>query len=240
MIFFIQSDGFKLYNLNFGNNKLNITKEWQSKAIAAIISKMDLTGTFYDMQKHLLSDIKPSESLDRISSEPVFAEFPFNLLLRLKRTDQPREHHPEGSVWKHTLLVVDEAAKRKHRSTDAEAFMLAALLHDIGKPDTTRNKKGRVTSYKHEIVGAHLAERFLSEFDLDKRLIKHVAALIRWHMQILFVVKNLPFADIEGMKKNVNMYDIALLGLCDRLGRGKVNIKKEEENIRVFISKTLP
>lgn len=65
------------------------------------------------------------------------------MLHRLKGTEQSLLHHPEGDVWNHTLLVVDEAANVKNKSTDAAVFMWAALLHDIGKPDTT-TKPGKV------------------------------------------------------------------------------------------------
>jgi len=192
---------------------------------------------FNEMDEHLLFDDNPSKFLNKISNEAVFSEFPFHIILRLKTTDQNREHHPEGSVWNHTVMVVDEAAKHKDRSENPKAFMWAALLHDIGKPDTTRVKRGKVTSYDHDIVGADLTRQFLCEFDLDKSFIQSVTALVRWHMQILFVVNDMPFADLDSMSKEVNVNEIALLGLCDRLGRGKVNVKKEEENIRLFLAK---
>ena len=43
------------------------------------------------------------------------------------------------------------------------------------------------------------------------------------------------FADIEGMKYHTDADEIALLGLCDRLGRTGSKRKEEEENIRLFL-----
>lgn len=191
---------------------------------------------FTQLETHLLNDEKPSQYLEQISEQSFFEEFPFEMLLRQKTTKQSPEHHPEGNVWKHTLLVTDEAAKRKEKSSDTRKFMWAALLHDIGKPDTTRNRRDKITSYDHDKVGSELAKRFLSVFSDDKDFINSVAALVRWHMQILFVVKGSRYADIETMKAEVNVNDVALLGLCDRLGRGKADIKKEEQNIELFLS----
>ncbi len=71
-------------------------------------------------------------------------------------TGQSPQHHPEGSVWNHTLLVVDEAAKIKEQSADPRTFMWAALLHDLGKPSTTMRRKSKITSYDHDKVGAQL------------------------------------------------------------------------------------
>jgi putative nucleotidyltransferase with HDIG domain len=88
--------------------------------------------------------------------------------MRLKKVPQSPKHHPEGNVWNHTMLVVDEAAGKKGQSKDPEAFMWAALLHDIGKADATNQKKGRITAYNHEKVGAEQAGEFLREFMEDK------------------------------------------------------------------------
>ena len=115
--------------------------------------------------------------------------------------------------------------------------MWAALLHDIGKPDTTRVRKGKITSYDHEKVGVELARRFLSGFEADKALTDRVCMLIRYHMQILFVVKDMPFADINGMKKNTDVTEVALLGLCDRLGRLHADLAAEKANVRCFLEK---
>lgn len=200
--------------------------------------------TFLSMDRHLLEDDKPSEYFKSLSDTGVYTEYPFTMLGRLKDTQQSPIYHPEGSVWNHTMLVIDEAAKVKSKSSDSRVFMWAALLHDIGKPDTTRTRRGRITSYDHDRLGAKMSKEFLEQFksdiesNVDNDFIKKVTALIRWHMQILFVIKSLPFADIKSMKDQVPVYDIALLGLCDRLGRLGADREIEEENIRIFLEKT--
>ncbi|MDD2498520.1 MAG: HDIG domain-containing protein [Desulfitobacteriaceae bacterium] len=192
---------------------------------------------YLDIDRHLLHDEKPSIYLNTIFCEPIFCRPPFNALYKLKEAKQSPIHHPEGSVWNHTLLVVDEAAKVKNKSKDARAFMWAALLHDIGKPDTTKVRGGKITSYDHDKVGAKLAKEFLEEFTDDSKFVEVVATLIRWHMQILFVVKDWPFADIKTMKQQVDINEVALLGLCDRLGRLNEDREEEEKNIQTFIQK---
>jgi hypothetical protein len=56
-------------------------------------------------------------------------------------------------------------------------------------------------------------------------------------MQILFVVKEMRFSDMEGMKRETDVEEVALLGLCDRLGRLGVNRAEEERNIVQFLQK---
>jgi putative nucleotidyltransferase with HDIG domain len=159
------------------------------------------------------------------------------MLHELKGTKQSPQHHPEGDVWRHTLLVVDAAAKEKGQSKNALAFMWAALLHDMGKPSTTRVRKGKITSYDHDKVGAELSRKFLSEFTDDVPFMDQVYFLVRYHMQILFVLNDLPFADIKGMKAHGDIHEIALLGFCDRMGRAGADRAQEERNMKLFMEK---
>jgi putative nucleotidyltransferase with HDIG domain len=192
---------------------------------------------FQEFNKHLMNVAKPSVFFNQISEEAVFQAYPFRMLYRLKQTEQSPEHHPEGNAWNHTMLVLDHAAEMKKKSKDPAVFMWAALLHDIGKPDTTRLRKGKITSYDHDKVGYELTKEFLGVLIDDAAFIQKVATLVRWHMQILFVVKGLPFADIRTMKKQVDVKEVALLGLCDRLGRTDADRAEEERTIKIFLDR---
>jgi putative nucleotidyltransferase with HDIG domain len=192
---------------------------------------------FEQIDRSLLQDDRPSRFLESVSEEPVFRKPPFVWLYRMKGTGQSPSHHPEGSVWNHTMLVTDCAAQRKTQSKNPRAFMWAALLHDIGKPLVTKVRRGKITSYDHDKAGAGLAREFLSEFTQDGRFLTEVEALVRWHMQILFVVNRLPFAAIDEMKRQADLREVALLGLCDRLGRTGADVKTEEDHIRIFLER---
>lgn len=196
---------------------------------------MNQEQLFSEINNHLLRDITPSKYITAIIEHPLFMEYPFHMLYKMKKTGQPPQHHPEGNVFQHVLLVIDEAAKVKGKSKNQKVFMWAAMLHDIGKPPTTRIRNKRVTSYDHDRIGAKLAEDFLLYFKQEASFIRAVSALIYYHMQILFVVKNNSRADLAGIKKNVDLEELALLGLCDRLGRKINNKAEEEDNIKRFI-----
>lgn len=115
------------------------------------------TDVFDEITQHLLKDEKPSMFIGSISKDARLEGYPFSMLWKLKSTEQSKKYHPEGSVWNHTLLVLDEAAKVRTQSKDAIAFMWAALLHDIGKPSTTRTRNGKITSYDHDKAGEKLS-----------------------------------------------------------------------------------
>jgi len=76
-------------------------------------------------------------------------------LVPLADTPQDPGWHPEGDVWTHTLLALDQAvplAADLDRPR-ALAVMLATLCHDLGKPSTTRFEDGRLRSRGHEEAG---------------------------------------------------------------------------------------
>lgn len=197
--------------------------------------------TFIEFDAHLMTDYKPSNYLTELSKTGIFdVKYPYTLLGDLMKVPQSPKHHPEGSVWNHTMLVLDNARERIHLSENPKVLMWSALLHDLGKAPTTKFTKGRITSYDHDKWGERLSVKFLKELTNDEKFINQVSKLVRWHMQILFVTKGLPFADIGRMASEVSIEEVALLGLCDRLGRGDMTVEKkleEERSIVTFLEK---
>ncbi|MCR3757422.1 HD domain-containing protein [Clostridium felsineum] len=200
----------------------------------------DRKELFKEIEKHLLNDSKPSEYLNKKLNSGELDEYPLTMLSELRNTEQNKEHHPEGNVWNHTMLVIDNAAKNRDKSSDKRAFMWGSLLHDIGKAKTTKIRKGKITSYDHDKIGENMAREFLEFFIEDEDFIYKVIKLVRWHMQTLFVVKNMSFADSKTMLKETSLNEIALLSLSDRLGRKPLSsgkIQEEKENVKKFVQK---
>lgn len=196
---------------------------------------------FQEINNHLLKDKQPSLYLNEISKLKKYtSNQDLKLLFELKEIEQSKQHHPEGNVWNHTMLVVDQAAKVKSNSQDQEIFMWVALLHDLGKIKVTKIRKGRITAYDHDREGEHMGKEFLSKLIEDEEFIKKVCLLIKWHMQPLYVIKDLPFAKIKQMNEEVSIVEIGLFTLCDRLGRGDLsieNINRVKNDVIIFLNK---
>jgi tRNA nucleotidyltransferase (CCA-adding enzyme) len=81
---------------------------------------------------------------------------------------QEPEWHPEGDVWVHTLMVVDEAAaqSRDLDKPQRTAVMLGAVCHDLGKPATTAFIDGRIRSLDHEQAGVEPTLRLLDRLNV--------------------------------------------------------------------------
>jgi tRNA nucleotidyltransferase (CCA-adding enzyme) len=89
-------------------------------------------------------------------------------MLPLYDCPQDAEWHPEGDVWTHTLMVIDQARQRNADLDRARlaAVMLGAVCHDLGKPLTTVRIDGRIKSPGHEAAGAPLAARILDRLNV--------------------------------------------------------------------------
>ncbi|MBA2556419.1 MAG: HD domain-containing protein [Chloroflexi bacterium] len=81
-----------------------------------------------------------------------------------------------GDLWAHTLATVDAAAGI---SPGDERLLLAALLHDVGKPTTWREHQ---TFHHHEDIGAEITERWLARLAIARREASPIVELVRHHM----------------------------------------------------------
>jgi len=97
--------------------------------------------------------------------------------------DTVDEHGRHKDVYAHTLTVLEQAIALEADGPDL-VLRLAALLHDIGKPDTKKmHDGGKVSFHHHEVVGAKLTRKRLSALRYPKDLIDDVATLVELHLR---------------------------------------------------------
>ncbi len=99
---------------------------------------------------------------------------------------------------------------------------LAALIHDIGKPDTVHTTRdGNVTFYGHDIAGERLAKTVAQRLKLSKKETEKLTGLVRWHMFTVDTIQTdsaiRRFIKNVGLENIDNMID---LRIADRLGGG--------------------
>ncbi len=132
---------------------------------------------------------QPSVGLNLLRETGLLAHF-LPELLTLHGTAQPPQFHPEGDVWTHTCLMLDEMAAPRE-----PVLALAVLLHDIGKPATfcelADNDTGetRIRFPCHAAVGAELAESVLLRLRQPSARIAEVKALVLGHMHFVEALK---------------------------------------------------
>jgi poly(A) polymerase len=95
-------------------------------------------------------------------------------------------HHRHKDVYRHSLTVLRQAIELEPRYglPGDLRLRLAALLHDIGKPTTRSNLPGgRVAFHHHEVAGATMASKRLTELRFPKNVVDDVSKLIKLHLR---------------------------------------------------------
>jgi len=93
------------------------------------------------------------------------------------------EHHQHKDVYWHSLTVLKQAVDLEDGDPDL-VLRWAALLHDIGKPDTKRNEPGGgVSFHHHEVVGAKMVRKRMRALKYSKQMVDDVSQLVFLHLR---------------------------------------------------------
>lgn len=192
------------------------------------LSSLSSERVFEEMRKALLKAENPSlffKNLRLMNQLSVW----FSEVEKLIGVPQHTVYHNEGDVWTHTMLVLDEAAKRRNHARKPLYFMLSALLHDFGKITATKFIKGEYHAYSHENEGLPLVKKFLQRLTNEKELHAYVMNMTMLHMK-----PNALARDNSSVKATNKMFDSAqcpedliLLSECD--ANGKIPQKPYDE-----------
>ncbi len=114
-------------------------------------------------------------------------------IARMRGVEQPPEYHPEGDVWVHTLMLLEQLPEGV-----SPELAWGFLLHDVGKPATFQppdpNKPGdRIRFNGHAEVGVRIAEVLLERLRFSNDSRARILSLIQHHMR---------FGDVKGMKQS--------------------------------------
>ena len=149
--------------------RLEFDVDEPTKALCREIPLDDLPAEriWGELEKLLLLARRPSVGF-RLARDVGVVERLFPEMQALVGCPQEPEWHPEGDVWVHTLLVIDQARERINdlpRPLQI-AMMLGAICHDFGKPTTTAFIDGRIRSREHEAEGVAPAAAFLDRLNV--------------------------------------------------------------------------
>ncbi len=145
--------------------------------MAGEIQRIAVERVQVELDKLMLAD-NPEVGIDLLVEsgilDYIFPEIP---ALRMA----PDEHAQHKDVYAHSLTVLRQAIDQEEEPD--LVLRWAALLHDIGKPDTRDTADGKVTFHHHEVVGAKLARKRLRALKYPKAIIEQVSQLVYLHMR---------------------------------------------------------
>jgi poly(A) polymerase len=107
-------------------------------------------------------------------------------IARMKGVEQPPQYHPEGDVFTHTLLLLDQL-----EPNCSVTLAWGALLHDVGKPPTFRRAPDRIRFDGHVEIGVSMAAEICRRFRFSNDETRQILALVQNHMR---------FADAHRMR----------------------------------------
>ncbi|MBI4313818.1 MAG: CCA tRNA nucleotidyltransferase, partial [Candidatus Omnitrophica bacterium] len=97
---------------------------------------------------------------------------------------QPPEFHPEGDVYTHTKILL------QNLSSPTPTLAFAALLHDVGKPPTFKIKE-RIRFDGHDKVGAQMAQAICMRLKFSNDETEKIVSSVANHMR---------FKDVQRMR----------------------------------------
>jgi tRNA nucleotidyltransferase (CCA-adding enzyme) len=184
----------------------------------------------------------PSAGLRFLAASEWIDHFPE--IKALAGTPQEPEWHPEGDVFTHTCHCCDAMARLEGWwQADGESrivYMLAILVHDFGKPATTRAElrdgRTRIISPGHEEAGAELAEAFLERMRAPAAIRERVIALARNHLFHLQEITDRAVRRLARRLEPDNIDGLCLVMTADSMGRPP-RPAVEPENVRTLLAR---
>lgn len=132
--------------------------------------------------------------------------------------DVEQNKHHIYSVYEHSIRSLRYAAEENFNLH----VRLAALLHDIGKPETKSGQGEEATFYNHEVVGANMVNKLMRRLKFPMLDIKKVVKLVRYHL-FYYNVDEVGESSVRKLIRQVgpeNMADLIHVRMADRIGSG--------------------
>lgn len=138
----------------------------------------------------------------------------------MKGVQQPAEFHPEGDVFIHTLLALDNLPR-----PCPATLAWGALLHDVGKPSTFRVAPERIRFDNHVEVGVKMAQEICRRLRFSNDDMAQVLALIDNHMR---------FGHVSRMKESTLKRFMRLPAFDEHLALHRADCLASHRNLRTY------
>ncbi|MDA1093641.1 MAG: polynucleotide adenylyltransferase [Acidobacteria bacterium] len=209
--------------------RFELTLDKRTRQICRAIPLDDLPAEriWGELEKLLLLADAPSRGFE-LALELGVVDRLWPELKALVGCEQEPEWHPEGDVWVHTMLVIDEARTRIDDLPRPQqvAVMLGAVCHDLGKPATTEFIDGRIRSRNHEEAGVapthavldRLNIHTMNGYDVRHQVVGLVAQHLKpgmWHWS----TDDVGDGAFRRLARKVDLELLARLAQSDCLGR---------------------
>jgi putative nucleotidyltransferase with HDIG domain len=141
-------------------------------------------------------------------------------IAKMKGVEQPPQFHPEGDVWIHTLMLLEQLEPGSPMT-----LAWGALLHDVGKPPTFRVAPDRIRFDGHVEVGVAMGAEICRRFRFSNDDTHQILALIENHMR---------FADAPRMKASTLKRFFRLENFPEHLDLHRMDCLAAHANLDIY------
>jgi len=138
----------------------------------------------------------------------------------MKGVEQPPEFHPEGDVFVHTMLLLENLPQ-----SCLPTLAWGGLLHDVGKPPTFRRAPDRIRFDSHVDVGVKMAEAICHRLRFSNDDTQQILALVDNHMR---------FGDVEKMKASTFKRFVRLPRFDEHMELHRLDCQASHRKLRMY------
>lgn len=158
------------FNFKVDNTTLKLMQNLKQE-----LSSLSVERVFIELKKALQT---PTPSIFfNVLKQANLLDVHFKEILNLINVPQPKTYHPEGDVYNHTMIVLDEVSK----ITSDETTRFCALTHDFGKACTPNDILPRHIG--HEVLGIDIIRNFCNRLKMPTMWKKKAIATCKYHMK---------------------------------------------------------
>ncbi len=184
-----------------------------------LLDELPKERIYMEFKKLLLKSSKPSIGFKLIRELEVIKYYPE--LKAIIDIPQSTKYHPEGDVWTHTLLALDEMAELREGEDKKDLkLMFAILCHDFGKATHTQIGEDRISAIGHEIAGVKPTISFLKRLTNEQKFIDSISMLVKYHLApTQYYIGGAKDKTIRKLSTKVNIEELVKVARADFLGR---------------------
>ena len=192
-----------------------------------MLEELPKERVYEEWKKLLLKAPKPSQGFVLMRKLGILQRY-FPELYALIDVQQSPKWHPEGDVWVHTLMTVDEMAilcksdsPLFENNKQKLKFLFAILCHDLGKAlTTTIDAEGNIRAIGHESTGLPLTKTLMYRLMDEHDFIESLLPLVEHHLKPsqFYAAKSSDKA-IRRLATKVNIEELVMVAKADFLGR---------------------
>ncbi len=176
---------------------------------------------YEEWKKLLLKATRPSQGFELMRELGILERY-FPELQSLVGVVQSPIWHPEGDVWVHTMMTLDEMVKLLDNNKKLNLkFLFSILCHDLGKAThTTVDNDGRIRAIGHEEAGIEPTKSLMYRLMDEHDFIKSLFPLVEHHLKPSQFYRDKSKASaIRRLATKVNIEELVVVAKADFLGR---------------------